>query len=352
MKLYNIKYGVLLALIGLGHQSFAGSGFFEDVSASRLIEVAIDTGSSTTYERISQWSGKSFGAMNASSTFELKGGVAYTWENSGDDITAMRLYYRVYLSGSTAPSFSSQTLSTLTSLSGGNEKRELTSASLDLLSNVTSAGTWVVEFYFEADGVNGGTPFNIYFSNGGANYGATFTTTGALGVHMLDFSAYMQDEDPAVKWSTASEYNCSHFTIYSSADGVDKTMLGTVNGQGTTHNITEYKFVASNSLQGEDFFFLEQIDYDGRTEWYGPVKAVSAEQANIQAFFKEDNQLQINTNSTVYTRARLMSLDGKVAVSMEVSRDIEIVTIPGIKSGMYLLELSNASNSTVVKLIK
>jgi hypothetical protein len=343
---------LLTSLMMLPQGVNASSGFFEDVGASRLIEVVIDTGSSTVYERISQWSGKSFGAMTTSSTFELKGGVGYTYENGGDDITAMRLFYRVYLSGSTAPSFSSQTLSTSTSLGSGNEKRELTSASINLLSSVTSSGTWVVEFYFEADGVNGGTPFNIYFSNGGANYGATFTTTGALGVHMLDFSAYMQDEEPAVKWSTASEYNCSHFTIYSSADGVAKTMLGTVNGQGTTNNITEYNFVASNRIQGEDFFFLEQIDYDGRIEWYGPVKAVIAKQANIQAFFKEDNQLQINTNSTIYTRAKLMSLDGKVVASIEVSQDIEIVTVPDIKNGMYLLEVSNATHSTVVKLMK
>ena len=94
------------------------------------------------------------------------------------------------------------------------------------------------------------------------------------------------------------------------------------------------------------------MDFDGETEWYGPVKAVSAQQTNIQAFFKENNQLQINSNSTAYTQARLLSLVGKLVVSMELSQDIELVTMPGIKSGMYLLELSNATNSTVVKLIK
>jgi len=177
--------------------------------------------------------------------------------------------------------------------------------------------------------------------------------TASLPVTLINLSSFLNKQSQAeLSWSTASELNASHFSIHRSDNGVDKREVGVVAAQGNSNEIVEYNFIDAEPINGNAFYFLEQVDFDGKTQWYGPVKAVSAQQTNIQAFFKENNQLQINTNSTLYTRARLMSLDGKVMACMVISPDIEIVTVPGIKNGMYLLELSNATNSTVVKLIK
>lgn len=174
----------------------------------------------------------------------------------------------------------------------------------------------------------------------------------SLPVHLIDFSAYMQDDKPAVKWSTASEYNSSHFNVYSSSNGVDKLFVSTADGQGNSNEVTEYEMVSDFRIAGDLFFFLEQVDFDGKTEWFGPVKLTRSKEVNIQAFFKEGNQLQINTNTDIYTRARLVSLDGKEVESMKLTSDIEVFNLPSLRKGIYLLELSSTTGTEVVKLIK
>lgn len=352
MKLHNLKYGVLLAFIGLSNQIYASSGFFEDVPTSRFIEVAIDDGFGTSYERVSQWSGRYFGSLSPGSTLDLKGGIGYTYENSGDDITSMTLHYRVYLSGSTPPSFSTQLLNIVTLLTNGDEKREETTLTLDLLTNVSSAGTWVTEFYFSAEGINAGSPFTIFFSNGGFNYGATFDATGALGVNMVNFSAYLKDDKPVLNWSTASEYNCSHFNVFSSIESEDKTLLGTVFGNGTTNKVSEYEYISAVNIQEEVLFYLEQVDYDGKTEWYGPVRVELQKDSEILAFFTQENVLQINSGNGKNKEVRLLTLEGKVVHSEILTSNNQQVVLPSIRAGMYLVQIGAGESAQYLKVIK
>ena len=332
----------------------AAAYFYETVGNTRYVSVVIDEGSGNTYHRLSNWSSQNFGTITSSSTFKLDGGLAHVFKDNSSDITGISVKYRVYKQGTSAPNYSSFSISWASNLSSTTDQRwEGTGNAVDLKTGVNSTGTWVLDIYFEGatNGTNCSNP--ILWGSSGTPYSATFTAGSGLPVTLIDFSSSLNKQSQAeLSWSTASELNASHFSIHRSSNGVDKREVGIVAAQGNSNEIVEYNFIDAEPISISAFYFLEQVDFDGKIQWYGPVKAVSAQQTNIQAFFKENNQLQINTNSTLYTRARLMSLDGKVMACMVISPDIEIVTVPGIKSGMYLLELSNAAHSTVVKLMK
>ena len=344
---------LLISLMIVPQEANAGAAFFENNTSTRYVSVIIDEGSGNSYHRLSNWSSQNFGTITSSSTFKLDGGLAHVWRDNSSNITGVSVKYRVYKQGTSAPSYSSFSIGWAANLAGNDQRWEGTGNAVDLKTGVNSTGTWVLDIYFEGatNGVNCSNP--ILWGSPGTPYSATFTAGSGLPVTLIDFSSSLNKQSQAeLSWSTASELNASHFSIHRSSNGVDKREVGIVAAQGNSNEIVEYNFIDAEPISISAFYFLEQVDFDGKIQWYGPVKAVSAQQTNIQAFFKENNQLQINTNSTIYTRAKLMSLDGKVVASIEVSQDIEIVTVPDIKNGMYLLEVSNATHSTVVKLMK
>lgn len=208
--------------------ALAAAGFYENTTAPENIEAVFDFG--LDYDRLADIDGTNYGAFVSTDQWDLKGGVAHTWENSGTVMTSVSLFYRVYESGTTPPSFSSVSLTGSTTLTGGNRSWYVTSNTIDLLSGLTSTGNYVIEMYYEG---YTNTPSTEYWSNFGSNYIGTFSYTAALPVHLIDFSAYLDIDVPVLEWTTASELNASHFNVYSSLDGIDKEYLGRVEANGT-----------------------------------------------------------------------------------------------------------------------
>jgi hypothetical protein len=349
----------LFATFYLSTSSFAGSGFFEDAGASRFIEAAINNNGTTTYERVSQWSSKNFGNLTGN-TFDLKGGVAWTYENSGDNIYNVLLYYRVYSGTTPSGSFSSLNLSTVSLPGGGDEKREIHGQTINLLSGLNASTTYTLEIYFEGQGVNGTTYYNVYWNNGGSNYKAVFTTSGSLPVSLINFSAFLTPQNQAeLSWSTASELNASHFNVHRSDNGIEKQAIGVVSAQGNSNEIVEYYFVDVEPVNGQAFYFLEQVDFDGKTEWFGPVKVSNAVNNQADAVFGVNNDIVITLNGSIEMdrlEAKLFNMQGQLIKSTEflgdqMSRELS-VKVTDLPSGIYMLYLQSDNMEQAIKLIK
>lgn len=111
----------------------------------------------------------------------LNGGELQTFENGGDSVTSpASLFYRLYTTGSPSGSFNSIALTNL-SFPGppGDEKRDFTTANVNLLSGLLN-GNYTLEVFSSAavdwNGQLGGPAEDtIYANNGGSNYTATFS---------------------------------------------------------------------------------------------------------------------------------------------------------------------------------
>jgi len=108
---------------------------------------------------------------------------------------------------------------------------------------------------------------------------ATFNINCPLSVELLSFAALYNGNNVELKWKTASEINNSHFDIERSIDGKAFKAIATINGNGTTNVINEYKYTDSEDLSGGYYYRLKQVDYDGQFE-YSEVKYVYVSGSN------------------------------------------------------------------------
>ncbi|MEA3444279.1 MAG: hypothetical protein U9R19_06070, partial [Bacteroidota bacterium] len=176
---------------------FAEAAFYQNVGSNQYNKIVFDFGSVNEWKRAdTEIDGVSYGSKYVTDTWKLKGAEGYVWKNNGSDISSMTLYYRVYKQGSTAPSFSTINIPWHSNVGGDNQRWAKDDYDIDLLSLVTSGGTWVMEFYYSA-ATNGTNCLNpIFWSNSGSNYKLTFTS-------------YIIQSSSAGNWNTGSNWHGS-----------------------------------------------------------------------------------------------------------------------------------------------
>ncbi len=334
--------------------SFGGGGFYEN-NTTENIEVLLDSGSGNFNERISQWSAPNLGTYYPTSTFKLNGATAYIWKSQSSDVTSMTLYYRVYDSASTTPPvFSSTTIFYNTNVSSPpgitNQRWQSSAANIDLLNGLSTSGAKVLEVYIEAstNGVDG-IPSPMYFSNFGSNFIAYFNFVGALPVNLLDFSVFAQDDVPIVQWSTASEVNASHYNIYASANIRDKIFVAEIGAKGNTNIYSTYSYAAIGLASDLRYFFLEQVDIDGRNEWFGPVEIFETKkEESVQVYLLPNNKMRIKASPKFFSTASLLNVNGAKALLLDIENENTEVQLKSLRQGLYLLHLKSYKNQDVI----
>ncbi|MES2691025.1 MAG: T9SS type A sorting domain-containing protein, partial [Bacteroidota bacterium] len=111
----------------------------------------------------------------------------------------------------------------------------------------------------------------VEINNNGCKGDTVSKAATVLPVKLVSFTGKQQNNDVVLSWSTASELNNNHFIVERSLDQQHFEAIGTVNGNGTTSNISQYTFtdeqVLSDLLISRSgaaiYYRLIQEDYDG-----------------------------------------------------------------------------------------
>ena len=90
------------------------------------------------------------------------------------------------------------------------------------------------------------------------------TNNGVLSAVILDF----RYECGYVRWSTASEVNCSHFLVMFSRDNKGWNIMGQVYGAGNSSVMNNYKYPTDLS---NVYFKIYQMDFNGDAREYQPI---------------------------------------------------------------------------------
>jgi hypothetical protein len=119
------------------------------------------------------------------------------------------------------------------------------------------------EDYVAGVGVGGGSSASY-----GGNGLVVIDYSSTLPVTWLSFSGERIDENSIlIKWSTASEINCSGFYVQSSSNGVDFNNIGFIQGGVNSTTILNYTFIDKNSKKEGLYYRLKQVDFDGRVDY-------------------------------------------------------------------------------------
>jgi hypothetical protein len=161
----------------------------------------------------------------------------------------------------------------LSELGGDNQKWGATGLSIDLLSGVNSAGTWVIEVYGQVTGTTPST--TLYDNNGGINFTATFSADSSLPVELSAFSAHSSSKGVKLTWTTDSEIENHGFTIMRKSDAKDWAEIASftkypaLEGQGSTTEATDYYFIDTQVKDGWSYSYqLTDVDYQGKQTFH------------------------------------------------------------------------------------
>lgn len=91
-------------------------------------------------------------------------------------------------------------------------------------------------------------------------------------VELSFFSAQLIDRDVILNWTTATELNNQGFEIEYSIDNENFSMIGFVQGFGTTTEMKSYSFRISDVAAGVQYYRLKQMDFDGTSTIYNSVE--------------------------------------------------------------------------------
>ncbi len=204
---------------------------------------------------------------------------------------------------------------------------------------------------FEEGTVINGVTYDLH--SGGSIIDQNF----ALPVVFTSFEVYKMGRNARLVWITEQEINNDYFDVQRSADGINFTSIGRVNGAGTTFDVNNYEFVDNNILLGINYYRLNQIDYDGNG-FLTEIKSVrfdNHDQFKLEAYPNPTRSV-VNLDSNIDLidhHVSLYNTQGKLVYrglfKNKMTLDMSILT-----PGVYTLKINNGNGKekAVTRLIR
>lgn len=177
----------------------------------------------------------------------------------------------------------------------------------------------------------------------------------ALPVELLYFNATVQAQTSILTWATATEENNAYFNIERSTDGMHFEAIGQVKGKGTTYQMQEYSFVDESPINGENYYRLRQIDFDGKSEYHKiAIVTITNDLKNNIAIMpiNVSDQLNILFNEIIDTKVEtsIITLHGQIVKSTIINKNENhhTIDVSELSTGLYFIRM-NVDNTIITK---
>ncbi|OAQ39320.1 hypothetical protein A5893_11710 [Pedobacter psychrophilus] len=184
------------------------------------------------------------------------------------------------------------------------------------------------------------------------------TISNTLPVSLTSFTGNYQNNAVNLIWQTASETNNSHFEIFRSGDNKKQISLGKVPGNGNSNALNTYRFKDTQPLAGQNYYFLKQIDLDGKINEVGIYTVnVGLEKLQLSAYHSvEENAVLLSLYSVTGGKGKLQIFDlgGKKIsdINVQLEKGYQSLRIPAtLTQGIYLVNYSSASEQISSKFL-
>jgi hypothetical protein len=144
-----------------------------------------------------------------------------------------------------------------------------------------------------------------------------------------------------LSWSTASEFDNSHFIIERSMEGSEYLEIGQVQGAGESSSIINYQFRDENAglYSGKTLYYrIKQIGFNGNTN-YSKIRSLKIPPGKISYNF-DNKSIQIQSdqfsNSLKMFNIFIYDLSGKKVFSILTSGNTEI---PWAQKGLFIVSI-------------
>ncbi|MBK9194915.1 MAG: hypothetical protein IPO17_07955 [Flavobacteriales bacterium] len=248
-------------------------------------------------------------------------------------------------------------------ITGGNSITAATTLAAQRFNNVIDH--WGDVFYPSSNWILGVTP-GTHIVNSVADISAEHYRSWTLSdlnnplpVELTTFDGSCNESKVVLKWTTASEINNSHFDVEKSDNGIDWSVVGTVNGAGNSQETINYNFVVAND-GNMAYYRLKQVDTDGGISYSTVITAGCdvADGTELVSVWDNGAEVQLMVSSTVegVYDVTLMDTHSKALTTVRnqtINKGITYLTIPksGIATGMYMVRMHNQTEQFSRKVV-
>lgn len=186
-----------------------------------------------------------------------------------------------------------------------------------------------------------------------------FQYSPILPVELASFTATLEKEKVLLNWKTKSESNSDRFEIERSEDGKYFEKIGEQKGAGTTLLSSEYHFADEHPANGNNYYRLKQIDFDGSFEYSSVVQVKWSKNAGFilqPTLIQKNKPFQIHWTEKAPARfsVEIAGLGGQLIYksalfnSGEKSSEIN----PGhLDPGIYFVKIQYGAQTQVEKIM-
>lgn len=211
-----------------------------------------------------------------------------------------------------------------------------------------------------------GTTYTIQIIDDQKGCSASASDTPECGktpVTLLTYTGEVLEEGNNLKWVTASETNNDFFTMEVSEDGGSSfRYLSTVQGNGTTTDMSSYDLLHSDAIVGTSYYRLSQTDFDGTTVELGIVALTRTETAVLDIISISPvpavSTIDINFISAAEAEVTIMITDatGKTLATgttvTAAGMNATNFDISSMAAGVYFLSIQTADAVSTQKFVK
>ncbi|MEM1215771.1 MAG: T9SS type A sorting domain-containing protein [Bacteroidota bacterium] len=168
-----------------------------------------------------------------------------------------------------------------------------------------------------------------------------------LPVNLTSLTAKATNQSTVLNWQTATEQNNSHFLLQHSTDGRQFETIGRVEGKGDSNEAVDYTYTHAKPATGMNYYRLQQFDFDGTNEYFGPVAVrFGTDAGQAVALFPNPTaarlQVELPESNQEWT-LELYDLKGRLLLSQLVDEKTTNTSLDlsRLAAGQYLLLWQN-----------
>ena len=192
------------------------------------------------------------------------------------------------------------------------------------------------------------------FSGGGA-----FAQVGVtpLPVELLSFSGRNQNNTNLLTWATTNEVNNAYFEIERSQNAIEFVKIGVINANLSNENIKNYAFSDVSFTETTNYYRLNQVDNNGKTDYSKIIAIKSGQNTNISVDIypnpsKNTFIIDVNGDISVKYSVVVYDMQGKSVVNTNVSGNKCVISLDNCVVGVYFVKISSENRVITKKIVK
>lgn len=228
-----------------------------------------------------------------------------------------------------------------------------TGAASTQIGNMQNQGNWGMSVHWCSLGNDTGMP-----TPEDCGYNGPVCISNILPVELLSFEAVkINDQQSAIRWSTATEYNSDYFVLYKSIDGIEWSEVDRVQASGNSSQVVYYAANDASLHEGNTYYRLAQADLDG-TRHNSQVIALQNVLESTDAIvfpnpMKNGEHITISKLNAEMGNIRIYnSVGSQVYQTEKTSSNTSMdITLNNLHPGVYMICIEQDSGNSICKVI-